>query len=311
MNDTNWLDVVPSIASAVATFAAAIAAIGSFRVSRQANRVAEQSSLAIHHGSAANTLTAAISSVTKWSGPFGDAAYNVWAQWPRDIEALDNRDAGGADPRPLRHVLVDAGDMLLAHASEGGARYSRAGISMFSIVRDGIGNMSDEEYERLLRKADGRYEHFPAVFGAPHVTKDITASPAFRWAYYQLTKRVSTTNWSNVWTSAWSEGSYLAKYRAEHERFKPILESVQDSLKAEQDRLAHTTFPLDSNPSLKAKYDSVADAVDVLIEGCGLDLFDGYLEHPHWDDLVPLIIYSMGIALLATKLIENVTEFKR
>lgn len=39
MSETNWIDVIPSVMSAVATVAAAVAAFGSLRVSQESKEV--------------------------------------------------------------------------------------------------------------------------------------------------------------------------------------------------------------------------------------------------------------------------------
>jgi hypothetical protein len=43
-----------------------------------------------------------------------------------------------------------------------------------------------------------------------------------------------------------------------------------------------------------------------LMEACDLDLYEGFIDEPHSEDLVPLVLYSMGVALLANSAIEAV-----
>ncbi|MGZ8257351.1 MAG: hypothetical protein ACXWTX_06245, partial [Gallionella sp.] len=57
MSELKWLDLSPSIMSAVASVAAAVAAFASLRISREAQLLAKKSALATHHGEAAKTLS--------------------------------------------------------------------------------------------------------------------------------------------------------------------------------------------------------------------------------------------------------------
>lgn len=306
MNEINWLDSVPSIMSAVATVAAAAATFGSLRVSREAKMVAERSALAIQHGSAAITLASAVETLTKSTETFWDAAYSTWAEWPREIEALDHRQAGGSNPRPLRHVFTDASEMLVKHGTRKGTIYKYAKQSMFAIVRDGVNNLNDAEYENLLKRADGEYCDFEGVFGGPTISKSITTAPAFRFACYQLSRRIDEKSWFEIWRNAWLENGWLNKFRAEHSKIKPTLESILASLKSERAKLNHSVFPLESNPSLCLKYDDLLAVIEVLLEDCSLDTVEAYSDHPFKDDVIQLVVYSMGIAFLAMEALNSV-----
>ncbi|MEH6470442.1 MAG: hypothetical protein V7752_04260 [Halopseudomonas sp.] len=305
MNETNLLDVVPSVMSAIATAGAAIAAFGSVRVSREAKKIAQQSALAVHHGSAANALSEAVETLDKMLEPFSDLAYEVWEGWSREIESLDHRDAGGSNPRPMRHVLTNASEMLVEHGSARGTNYRHAERSMFSIVRQGIDTLSDSEYDRLLRRGDGEYCDFESVFGPPPLKKSITTSPAFRWAIYQLNRRINIDDWLNIWTGSWVKNGWLNRYCEEHKKIKPTLKSVLTLLKSERAKLAHSVFPLEANPSLSLKYDKVLEVLEVLIEDCGLEIWEGHRKKPHKEDVVALVVYSMGIAFLSSNARDN------
>lgn len=65
MSKLKWLDLVPSIMSAVASLAAAYAAFASLRVSREAKLLAKQSALATYHDEAAKTLSDATERLKK------------------------------------------------------------------------------------------------------------------------------------------------------------------------------------------------------------------------------------------------------
>ncbi len=305
----NWLDSAPSFLSAIAAIAAAYAALASLRISREAKLIAEQSALAAHHGAAAIALTSAVEKLIASTKDFFEISYSVHFDWPSEIGKLDHREAGGSNPRPLRHVLSNASEMLANHGSEKRKRFRHAKQSMFSIVLNGVNNLNEEEFESLLKQADGEYPDFEATFGTPSPKKDITAAPAFRWACYQLNKRIEKNCWYKIWGATWQEDGYLKRYRAEHGKIKPTLEAIIKSLKTERDKLSHTVFPLESNPSLCLKYDDFLDVVETLLENCSLEFIDdAYSEHPHKDDVIQLIVYSMGIAFLSMEALNSIHE---
>lgn len=306
MNETSWFDLVPSVMSAVASVGAAFAAFGSLRVSREAKLVAEQSALAIHHADAAIALSGAVEKLKESTKVFTELAYRTWAEWPSEIEALDHREAGGSNPRPLRHVLTDASEMLVKHGTRQRKKYRHIARLMYSIVRDGIDNLNNAEYEKLLRQADGEYSDFEGVFGATSVNKHISATPAFRWACYQLNRRIEKEKWCEIWKNAWHKNGWLNKLRAEHGKIKPALESIFASLKSERAKLEHTVFPLESNPLLCLKYDNVLGIVELLLEDCSLERVEGHAENPHKEDVIQLLIYSMGIAFLVVDALASV-----
>lgn len=304
MNQTDWIEIAPSALSAIATAAAAVAAFGSLKVSRESKLVAKQSALAVHHGSAANSLANALEFLAKELKPFYEQAFNVWVEWAREIEVYDCRRAGGTNPRPLRHVLTNASEMLESHASKHGKDYRRTHRTIYTIVRDGMGEISDVEYRELLRKADGTYSDFEGVFGAPRLDKPIFSSKAFRWAYYQLIRRVTAENWREIWTKAWQDRGWLRNYCGEYDKVESVLRTTFESLKAEKAKLEHTVFPLEANPVLSHKYSWTLGILECLIESGGLNLFEGYVNDPHDADLVPLIVYSMGVAFLTNRAID-------
>lgn len=305
MNKMDWFDLIPSIMSAIASVGAAFAAFGSLRVSREAKLVAEQSALAVHHGNAAIALTGAVKKLKESTQAFSELAYSTWAKWPSEIGSLDHREAGGLNPRPLRHVLSDASEMLVKHGTGQGKKYSHVARSMFSIVRDGVNDLNDVEYEKLLKKADGEYCDFEGVFGAVLIHRSIATAPAFRWACYQLSKRISKEKWCEIWKDAWGTNGWLNQFCVEHGKIKPALEAIIASLESEKAKLEHTVFPLECNYSLCLKYDSVLEVLEVLSDACSLNLVKWYAEHPHKEDTIELVVYSMGIAFLVVESLEN------
>ena len=308
-NKMNWLDITPSFLSAIAAIAAAYAALASLRVSREAKLVAEQSALAAHHGAAAIALTSAVEKLIVSTKDFFELSYGVHFNWPSEIEKLDHWEAGGSNPRPLRHVLSNASEMLANHGSEKRKRFRHAKQTMFSIVLNGVNNLNEAEFEGLLKQADGEYPNFEATFGTPSPKKSITTAPAFRWACYQLNRRIEKKCWYEIWGAACQEDGWLKRYRTEHSKIKPTLEAIIKSLKTERDKLSHTVFPLETNPSLCLKYDDFLDVVETLLEDCSLEFIDeAYSEQPHEDDVIQLIVYSMGIACLSMDALNRIHE---
>lgn len=304
MNYPDLIGFMPSALSAVATVAAAVAAIGSLKVSRESKRIAEQGALAVHHGIASRALSDVVDTVAQESEAFSRLALDVWSQWAREIEKYADPNRGGSNPRPLRHVLTNGSEMLENHSSKHGKDYRHAHRSMYSIIRDGMGKTSDEEYDKLLTEADGTYSDFEGVFGVPREDQTISSSQAFRWAYYQLIHRVANEDWRKIWQEAWNDGGWLKQYRKEFERLKPVLKSTFETLSAEKAHLRHSAFPLDTNEPLNLKYNRALGALEGLMEACDLDLYEGFIDEPYSEDLVPLVLYSMGVALLANSAIE-------
>ncbi|HEY6094173.1 MAG TPA: hypothetical protein VIU93_04395 [Gallionellaceae bacterium] len=310
MDEIKWFDLVPSAMSAVASVGAAIAAFGSLRVSREAKSIAEQSALAIHHTDAAVALSKAVEKLISSTNVFAELAYDTWAKWPSEIETLDQREAGGSNPRPLRHVITDASEMLVTHETTQKKQYAHIARSMYSIVLDGIHDLNDAEYEKLLKRADGEYSDFEGVFGATSASKRISSAPAFRWACYQLNRRVDKTKWREIWQNSWHENGWLNKFRSEQTKIRSTLETIRASLKSEKTKLEHSVFPLESNASLYMKYSNVLETVEVLLEDCSLERVEWHAENAHIDDVIQLLIYSMGIAFLATDMLARIDRWQ-
>lgn len=303
MDAMNWYDFITSIMSAIATVAAAYAAFKSLQISREAKNDAKQSALAVHHRDAAIALTEAEVKLEERLKALSELAYSVWQKWPSRIEKLDNRDAGGVNPRPLRHVLSDASEMLSRHGMMQGNKLTYAARSMYEIVRDGINNLNDAEYKELLKRADGAYRDFEGVFGSTTKYSYISEAPAFRWACHQLNRRIEKKRWLEIWGEAWKKDGWIYKYRSEFKNIEPILKAVLSDLKSERAKLEYTVFPLESNKALLLKYDNMMISIEVLLDDCSLDLVEWYSDNtPHEEDGIPLILYTMGIACLMVEI---------
>ena len=301
MDTTNWLNFIPSALSAIATIGASIAAFGSLRVSRETKLIAVQNSLAVHHRDAAIALTRAVTELKERTEAFSELANRICNDWPGEIESFDYREAGGSNPRPLRHVLTDASEMLVNNGIKRGKTYSSTGRLMYSIIRSGIDNLNDVEYEKLLRKADGEYSDFEGIFGSVILHRSIADAPAFRFAYYQLNRRITQEKWGEIWKNAWAGDGYLDQYRTAYTNIKPTLEKIKASLESERAKLEHTAFPLECNQPLHDKYCNALDVINTLLDICGLGMVEWYIESYHKDEAIQLIVYSMGGAFLVVE----------
>ena len=294
-----WLEVVPSFLSAVASVEAAIAAFVSLRISKRSTSIAESSALAIHHNSASLEYAKVVKDLNETTRGFSDFSYSMWVEWARELEGKDNYDLGGSDPRPLRHVLSNGSEMLANYGFNNPSWGGSASQAILSVIRNGIGNLSDSEYQKLLKKADGAYHDFEGVFGIPSKSSTITSASAFRWVCYQLIKRVKVQDWKKAWQDAWLENGWLFKYQTEYLKIKPLLKEAQTSLKSEKAKLAHTAFPLSHNADLSAKYDEILRVLKYLLEDCDGELLNMYKDWQFSEELSQLVLCSMATANFA------------
>lgn len=306
MTLNEWFNFIPSVMSAIAAVAAAYAAFVALSVSKKANSISEKGILASHHHDAASILSSSIDRLRKETKNLSDFSYDFMTDWSREIELKDERCNGGSNPRPLRHVLSNGSEMLTTHATRNGKRYRNIRRSMFSIIRDGINDLDEHEYNRLLKKADGTYGNFESALGSPPLNKSIGESDAFKWVCYQLTKRINRDDWNEIWRNAWLAEGWLTKYRAEFSKVKSLMEKVLGALQVEKKKMAFSALPLESNSLLHKKYEIVLSGLEVLLEDCSLESMESYGEEAHGDDTALLILYSLGMAYLVTKLLDSI-----
>lgn len=302
----SWLDIVPAFMSAIATVAAAVAAFVSLRISKQSISVAEHSALAIHHSSASIEYSKIVNSLCEETRNYSEISYSVWADWAREIERKDNYELGGVDPRPLRHVLSNGSEMLANYGAIRDSLGRSAGRSILSVIRNGVTDLNETEYQRLLKKADGSYTNFEGVFGVPSKSESVTSAPAFRWICHQINKRVSGRDWVSIWKDAWLEGGYLNDYKNEFLKVKPILNDARESLKAEKAKLAHSVFPIESNLELSKKYNEIIRILDNLIDGCNSEALEGYQDWEYEEELGQLVVCSMAISYFVMKQLDHI-----
>ncbi|SFX77553.1 hypothetical protein SAMN02745752_02844 [Marinospirillum alkaliphilum DSM 21637] len=173
-----------------------------------------------------------------------------------------------------------------------------------------MGYLSEDEYDALLKKADGTYSDFECTFGSPPANKIISESDAFRWVIYQLAKRVTSDDWREIWSEAWLTGGWLDRYRAEFSKVRPFLEQTLSSLRQEKNRIEYSILPLSANPALHEKYEMVLAKLDVLLEYCDLDLMESYREWDYEEDLSQFVLYSMGMAYLTENILDSISSGK-
>lgn len=94
----NFTEYLPSLMSAVASIAAAIAAFLSLIVSKQSKKVAMSSILADNHRQAAVELSLVLSNIHTETKQLSEFTYIMWASWATEIGQLDDRSAAGVDP---------------------------------------------------------------------------------------------------------------------------------------------------------------------------------------------------------------------
>lgn len=306
MTVNEWLEVIPSLMSAIAAFAAACAAFVALSVSRKANSISEKSILAAHHHDAVSVLSNAVDRLRKETKDLGGFSYEFWIEWPREIELKDQRCNGGLDPRPLRHVLSNGSEMLATHATRNGKQYRNAAHSMFSIIREGVNELNEPEYNRLLKKADSTYGDFESTLGFPLLSKSIGNADAFRWVCYQLAKRIDSNDWNEIWRNTWLTEGWLTRYQTEYSKVKPVLEVMLCSLQAEKNRIAFSVLPMQANSELHKKYEKVLSGLEVLLEDCSLESLEPYSDWKYDEDIPQLILYSLATANLVMKLLDSI-----
>ncbi|WP_083602127.1 hypothetical protein [Thalassotalea sp. PP2-459] len=309
MDKVVLMDAVPSIMSAIAGVAAAIAAFFSLKISKEAKDIAKQSALAAQHHTAASLLSDSIVKLKETTEELSNFSQDLVHNWSSHIGRKDESSKGGVNPRPLRHVLSNAAGMLVTHAIESQKSPRHVHSLMYSIVRDGVRNLNEDEFKSLLKKADHSYTDFEGVLGRPSIKGCITESRAFRWAFYQLSKRVAKSEWKCLWDSTWQEDGWLYLYEKHYSNVKPTIADINQSLKYEKAKLAHTVFPLESNPRLSSNYNKVISITDSLLEDCDLDSIKPYINCSYEPDFIELIVYSMGIAELTSTVIEDLYKY--
>lgn len=217
----------------------------------------------------------------------------IKTELPGASEAHDTRENGGSNPRPLRHVVDDTAEQLCHHSV--GRHRRPIGFDLYAVVRDGPLRQSDEEFSKLLKKADGKYSDFAGIFGAPDSGKPIFESPAFRWGLYQALRRLGSDGWMQIWQTSWMPGGWIHEYRELHESLEPMLNSWSEILAKEEGRLAYSPFPLSANANLQAAYDQARWIFAVLREDCSLELMEIHKNSRHSSDACYLIIYVLAI----------------
>ncbi|MBU2898034.1 hypothetical protein [Vibrio hepatarius] len=292
----NWFEFVPATMSAIAAIAAAYSAIISMRVSEQSNLLAKMTSIANHHEAAVSLYFKVINELCRETECLRDICHHLQNDWPFQIELKDNKLLGGTNPRPLRHVIGNTSDLLANYSLKRNKfRKGTSGTVLSIIMRNSFEKMSDAEYQKLLKVADGKYEKFETTFGIPSICNEVSSAPAFRFGYYQLLKRVNSEDWSDIWRNAWCNDGSMDTYKCEYLRIKPLFKKAHTELTREIAKLAHTKFPLSINAELDIKYKELLNTIDHLIEDAEPSNMDDYKDWPNRDEVCMLTICSLAI----------------
>ena len=291
----NWLELIPSMLSAVASIGAAVAAFFSLSISKRSMSIAEQSALAVQHQSASLEYSKVVNNLYETTKDYSEVSYSIWINWAKEIEHKYNCNSGGVNPRPLRHVLTNGSEMLVNYATRGNSFGGAAGKAILSVMIEGINGLNEAEYQKLLEKADHCYSDFESVLGVPSKSRSITSAPAFRWVCYQINKRVKAKDLRKIWKEAWLEDGYLNEHKNEYLKIVPILVASRDSLKAEKAKLAHSAFPLESNTDLSKKYNEIIRILDDLLDSCNYEALEAYQDWEYPEELGPLVLCSLAI----------------
>lgn len=169
-----------------------------------------------------------------------------------------------------------------------------------------MNDLNEREYNSFLKKADGNYGDFESTFGPPPLDKNIGKADAFRWVCHQLTKRIDSGDWREIWSNAWLTEGWIISYRAEFSKVKSILEDVVDSLRAEKKKMIFSAVPLHSNFALHKNYEMVLSGLETLLNDCSMESLEHYREWKYDEDITQLVLYSMAIAYLVTKILESI-----
>lgn len=302
----NVLDSIPALLSAFASLGAVIAAFISLRISKQAQSITELNALANHHASATTVYVEVVKELYNVSDSFKEIGYQMWSQWGRDIEDnYDNYSKGGTNPRPLRHVLSNGSEMLSSYALNNGRWGRSTNDAILSIIRFGMGSFSDDEYQNLLKKADGAYTDFEGVFGTPKGSEQIGDALAFRWVCYQLNKRVTKEEWRTVWNKAWAKGDWFDKYEIEYLKIKSAFEQAKERLDHEKSKLSPSAFPLHCNPALERKYDRLIKIINYIIEDADIENFTIYKDWRFSKELSQLVLCTMATGFCLHQQLDN------
>jgi len=311
MPEIDWWEFVPAIASAIASIAAAVAAIYSSKVARDTKKLSEQTALATHHQSAITILSETIKEFEKASTELAELGYTIRTNWAWKVERESNSPNtkyAGENPRPIRHVLQNAANMLVNYAAKE-RRYETLHSELISGLRGGVGRLDDEEFEALLKKADHSYTDIELVFGEPSIYGEIGQSLSCKWVFDQLRRRVPAKSWSKMWQDAWLIDGELWKYEQKFNELLPTFIALREKLIKEKDRLSFSTLPLYLNTELFDRYRTTITLLTRLIEDCSLDSLVNYRKNSY-GDAIELIVYCFAIMMLTRRINNKIPNYQ-
>ena len=67
-----------------------------------------------------------------------------------------------------------------------------------------------------------------------------------------------------------------------------------------------SAVPLHSNFALHKNYEMVLSGLETLLNDCSMESLEHYREWKYDEDITQLVLYSMAIAYLVTKILESI-----
>lgn len=300
----DWLELIPSFLSAIAAIAAAVAAFQAVKIGKRSAEIAKETALATNHSSAVLEYTKALKELQN-TNDFVNAASDLKTYWPKTIDQYDTVDKSGDQYiTRVRHIMNNACETLVEYSIERGKKHL-IGQCIFSIVINGMGELSEEENKRVKKEESsdiqsGEYGHWK-----PSPSSDLRYSPIFRNYCYCLITRIKQEDWERTWSAAWEEDGWITHYQTEYMKIKPIFEKAYNTLQNEKNKLDHGIFPINKNPDLAQKYEKLLFALEVFIKDCSLDSLETYKKWYFKDERVQLILIAMATAELAMKQVDQ------
>lgn len=300
-------DVVFASLSAIATFAAAIAAFLSSRAIKQSNEIARRAALATHHRDARRALADELSPRRAAIEALDKAADGAAIHIPAMAEEHDDREAGGGDPKPIRHVIQEAAEIALDGLESPDQKLPRGRIlyRLMSPVRDGgAACISEDEGRSLSRRVDGNYGDYRSMFGENGPITDISKSAAFRLALYQMKARLPTEDVQKIIGDLWATtDGYISRLVESLDDVREDISGTRHRLHIVRAQTNQSPFPLSDDAGLESRFEQVDRALDCIEDTLSVDVMFGsevnppdYLAHCYLIQYVALAMFGSAVS---------------
>ncbi|OOV88029.1 hypothetical protein [Oceanospirillum linum] len=285
MDSTDIINLIPAGFSALATCFAAFATFKAYQVAKESKNIAEKSLIASEHEEAKDVFFESFSDFELMTSRLFNLGRDIREYWTRKFDLFDDKNSehAGEDPRPLRHVLSNAAEMLAKHSMARGRSDSYYFDYLIDVLNGDFGDLNLKEYYSLLERADGCYLGYESIFGEPKRDESIELSEAFRFSIYQLKYRTSTDDLRKFISDGWSRYGFLRLYYDEFIKCQIGFESIARSLTEQKNKLKFSYVKLDDNVDLSANMERLARCVSLVLN-CGFGVFEQHIEDD-WSDL--------------------------